>query len=115
MLGLVVLLVVLESFWQLQQVQALVHVFVGVRVNELTGVGLDELVLSGDSGAQVSLEEPRYTLPIATISHPIPATPTSTSVEETCALETPHTASYKKIASLTVDPEATSDPPDQNN
>ncbi|XP_072542974.1 potassium channel, subfamily K, member 7 [Salminus brasiliensis] len=109
-LGLVVLLVVAESFWQLQQVQALVRLFVGPRVSEITGVCLDEL--TGDPAAQVSPEEPRYTLPISTISHPIPAA--SPSVEETLSLGKPHVASYEKTASLIVHPEALSDLPDQN-
>uniref|UniRef100_A0A8C2FFT7 Potassium channel, subfamily K, member 7 n=1 Tax=Cyprinus carpio TaxID=7962 RepID=A0A8C2FFT7_CYPCA len=48
MLGLIVLLVVMESFWELQQVQAILRFFAGPRQGELKGVGLDELVLSGD-------------------------------------------------------------------
>ncbi|XP_059358201.1 potassium channel subfamily K member 1-like [Carassius carassius] len=77
MLGLIVLLVVVESLWELQQVQAIQRFFTGPRQGELKGVGLDELVLSGDmAGAE---EEPHYTLPISTISPALldsPATPT---------------------------------------
>ncbi|KAL0189441.1 hypothetical protein M9458_016540, partial [Cirrhinus mrigala] len=47
-LGLIVLVVVMESFWELQQVQAILRFFAGPRQSELKGVGLDELVLSGD-------------------------------------------------------------------
>ncbi|XP_051984483.1 potassium channel subfamily K member 1-like [Xyrauchen texanus] len=77
MLGLVVLLVVLESFWELQQVQAVLRFFTGPREGELLGAGLDELVLSGDLADPE--EEPQYTLPISTISPAFsnsPATPT---------------------------------------
>ncbi|XP_050971541.1 potassium channel, subfamily K, member 7 isoform X2 [Labeo rohita] len=77
MLGLTVLLVVMESFWELQQVQGILRFFAGPRQGELKGVGLDELVLSGDmAGAE---EEPHYSLPISTISPAFsdsPATPT---------------------------------------
>uniref|UniRef100_A0A671N189 Potassium channel, subfamily K, member 7 n=1 Tax=Sinocyclocheilus anshuiensis TaxID=1608454 RepID=A0A671N189_9TELE len=77
MVGLIVLLVVMESCWELQQVQAIMRFFAGPRQGELKGVGLDELVLSGDmTGAE---EEPHYTLPISTISPAFtdsPATPT---------------------------------------
>ncbi|XP_049337834.1 potassium channel, subfamily K, member 7 [Astyanax mexicanus] len=109
-LGLIVLLVVAESFWQLQQVQDLVRLFVGPRVSELMGVGLDEL--TRDSGAQISPMEPRYTLPISTISHPIPAA--SSPVEGTFTLGKPRMASYEKAVSATVHPEPPIDPPDQN-
>ncbi|KAL7876153.1 hypothetical protein AOLI_G00111160 [Acnodon oligacanthus] len=114
-LGLVVLLVVVESFWQLQQVQALVRLFAGARVSELMGVDLDELVVGGHSGAQVSSEEPQYTLPISTISHPVPAAHTSASAEETFTPETPHAASCEKTASPTVHPEGIIDSPDEPN
>lgn len=104
MLGLVVLLVVVESCWQLQQVQAVVRLFIGPRVCELMGVGLDELVLGTDSGAQVSPEQPQYKLPIATISHPVNAAQTSPSVEETFTLGAPRGANCEKTVH-----------PDQNN
>lgn len=78
MLGLIVLLVVLESFWELQQVQAILHFFAGPPwQGELKGMSLDELVLSGDMAGPE--EEPHYTLPISTISPTFsdsPATPT---------------------------------------
>ncbi|XP_058638935.1 potassium channel, subfamily K, member 7 isoform X3 [Onychostoma macrolepis] len=78
MVGLIVLLVVMESCWELPQVQAILRFFAGPWQGELRGVGLDELVLGGDmTGAE---EEPHYTLPISTISPAFtdsPATPTT--------------------------------------
>ncbi len=79
MVGLIVLLVVMESCWELQQVQAILCFFAGPWQGELNGVGLDELVLSGDMTS--AEEEPHYTLPISTISPAFtdspPATPTT--------------------------------------
>ncbi|XP_066537670.1 potassium channel, subfamily K, member 7 [Hoplias malabaricus] len=111
-LGLVVLLVVVESFWQLQQVQAFVRLFTGPRVSELMGDGLDQLGLSGDSGAQVSSEEPQYIPHISTISHPITGTTSSPAANETL---TPKAANYEKTASLTAHPDTVSEPPDHKN
>ncbi|KAG5853270.1 hypothetical protein ANANG_G00071330 [Anguilla anguilla] len=48
LLGLMVLLVVLETFWRLPQTQALVRFFSGPWEGPLDGLALDELTLSGD-------------------------------------------------------------------
>lgn len=67
--GLVVLLVVLETFWALPQVQALIRVFTGPRSTELKGLNLDEMVQDWDHTCPNSPDEaPEYALPISTIS-----------------------------------------------
>ncbi|XP_055053016.2 LOW QUALITY PROTEIN: potassium channel, subfamily K, member 7 [Misgurnus anguillicaudatus] len=77
--GLIMLLVVLESIWELQQIQAVLRFFAGPQEGELKEIWLDELVLSGDlTGPE---EEPHYTLPISTISPAFLNLPTSPSIE----------------------------------
>ncbi|XP_063042439.1 potassium channel, subfamily K, member 7 [Engraulis encrasicolus] len=67
--GLVVLLVVLETFWVLPQVQALVRVFTGQHTTELKGLDLDEMVQDWDDTCPNSpTEAPEYALPISMIS-----------------------------------------------
>lgn len=69
--GLVVLLVVLETWWVLPQVQALVRVFTGPprHTTELKGVDLDEMVQGWDHTYPNSPEDgPEYALPISTIA-----------------------------------------------
>ncbi|XP_051580665.1 potassium channel subfamily K member 1-like [Myxocyprinus asiaticus] len=104
MLGLVVLLVVLESFWELQQVQAVLRFFAGPREGELMVVGLDELVLSGDLADPE--EEPQYTLPISTISPAFSNSPATPTIELPPDLDPPCLASTEKnpFPSLRPDP-----------
>ncbi|XP_031440752.1 potassium channel, subfamily K, member 7 isoform X3 [Clupea harengus] len=67
--GLVVLLVVLETFWVLPQVQALIRVFTGPQSTELKGEDLDEMVQGWEHEYPNSPEDtPEYALPISTIS-----------------------------------------------
>ncbi|KAK7176885.1 hypothetical protein R3I93_000969 [Phoxinus phoxinus] len=95
MLGLIVLLVVLESFWELQQVQAILHFFSGPPwLGELKGLGLDELVLSGDMAGPE--EEPHYTLPISTISPTFSDSPATPTVELPPNFDMPPMATSKE-------------------
>ncbi|KAG5260686.1 hypothetical protein AALO_G00295290 [Alosa alosa] len=87
--GLVVLLVVLETFWVLPQVQALIRLFSQPsNTTELKGVDLDEMVLGWDHTYPNSPEEgPEYALPISTISPcppevPLPLSPPQPSPEK---------------------------------
>ncbi|XP_076829302.1 potassium channel, subfamily K, member 7 [Brachyhypopomus gauderio] len=75
-LGLVVLLVVLESFWELHQVQALLRVCAGPHVRAINGIDLDEMAPSGDPADGL-----QYTCPISTISPHLSSAPTTTSVD----------------------------------
>ncbi|XP_062849197.1 potassium channel, subfamily K, member 7 [Trichomycterus rosablanca] len=93
LLGLVVLLVVMESFWKLQQVQALVRFFVGPWVTELQGVDLDELELSEGPDSDSPAEDTRYMSPISIISHSLP---TANPVEKTFTLGSLHRANLEK-------------------
>ncbi|XDV18851.1 hypothetical protein PO909_024458 [Leuciscus waleckii] len=103
MLGLIVLLVVLESFWELQQVQAILHFFSGPTwLGELKGVGLDELVLSGDMAGPE--EEPHYTLPISTISPTFSDSPATPTVELPPNVDMPPMATSKEKVSPSLRP-----------
>ncbi|KAJ8281806.1 hypothetical protein COCON_G00043250 [Conger conger] len=82
LLGLLVLLVVLETFWRLPQTQALIRFFSGPWESQLPGLALDELALCGDFLPPLSLkekaprkEDPQYFCPISTISPTVPDTP----------------------------------------
>lgn len=103
MLGLIVLLVVLESFWELQQVQAILHFFSGPTwLGELKGVGLDELVLSGDMAGPE--QEPHYTLPISTISPTFSDSPATPTVELPPNFDMPPMATSKEKVSPSLRP-----------
>ncbi|KAG7330065.1 hypothetical protein KOW79_006287 [Hemibagrus wyckioides] len=93
-LGLIVLLVVMESFWHLQQVQALVHLFAGPAAAALIEDGLDELVLSEwtDSHDDSSVDV-QFRPPISIISQNMPDSPTNPCVEDSSAPFTPKMAS----------------------
>ncbi|XP_036403555.1 potassium channel, subfamily K, member 7 [Megalops cyprinoides] len=90
LLGLVFLLVVLETFWELPQARALVRFFSGCREGQIKGLALDELILTADTPLTLKerappKEEPQYSLPISTISpsnpnEPQPSTTQSTSL-----------------------------------
>lgn len=97
MLGLVVLLVVMESFWQLPQVRALVHFFVGSTAGALKEDGLDELALSEWSdNHDIPTADVQFRPPISIISQNMPESPTAPSVDDSHTLFTPQVASYKK-------------------
>uniref|UniRef100_A0A4W4GUN5 Potassium channel domain-containing protein n=1 Tax=Electrophorus electricus TaxID=8005 RepID=A0A4W4GUN5_ELEEL len=114
-LGLVALLVVLESFWELQQVQALLRVFAGPHVREIKGLCLDEMVLGGDPWAGVSpVDRLQYMCPISTISPHLSDAPTAISAEERFILGPLQMSSSEKAASLSLHPDTSPDPPDQN-
>ncbi|KAK9972255.1 hypothetical protein ABG768_025577 [Culter alburnus] len=107
MLGLIVLLVVLESFWELQQVQGILRFFAGPRHGELKGVGLDELVLSGDmTGPE---EEPHYTLPISTISPAFSDSPATPTIELPPIFDLPPMATSKENVPPSLRPNSTPD------
>ncbi|XP_028828713.1 potassium channel, subfamily K, member 7 [Denticeps clupeoides] len=74
--GLVVLFVVLETFWELPQVQALVRLFAGPRSMDLKGLDLGEMVFECGPASPASPEESaQYALPISTISSCAPERP----------------------------------------
>lgn len=91
--GLVVLLVVLETWWVLPQVQALVRLFTGPprRATELKGVDLDEMVQGWDHTYPNSPEEgPKYALPISTIAPCPPELPPPQPSPEQGQEDLPH-------------------------
>ncbi|KAJ8337652.1 hypothetical protein SKAU_G00366180 [Synaphobranchus kaupii] len=82
LLGLTVLLVVLETFWELPQAQALIRFFSGPWESQLDGLAFDELTLNGEFLPPLNLrEEPQYLCPISTISPTIPDTPHLSSTQ----------------------------------
>ncbi|XP_018599947.1 potassium channel, subfamily K, member 7 [Scleropages formosus] len=68
LLGLVVLLLVLETIWELPQIRGLIRLVSGLREGQLMGLAMDELDLGEDHRPQSSAEELQYSLPISTIS-----------------------------------------------
>ncbi|TTI61484.1 Potassium channel subfamily K member 1 [Bagarius yarrelli] len=114
--GLVVLLVVVESFWQLQQVQNLVRLFVGpaaasLRDDDLT---LDEWKDNHENPTAFVQFKP----PISIISHCMSNLPTSCVVEDSCTPFKPHVAIHKKMladAHPSLQPITDPDPANQNN
>ncbi|KAJ8405375.1 hypothetical protein AAFF_G00318480 [Aldrovandia affinis] len=83
LLGLMVLLVVLETFWELPQTQSLIRLFSGPREGQLHGLAFDELILNGDSLPPLNLkerappkEETQYSLPTSSIPDPPPLSST---------------------------------------
>uniref|UniRef100_UPI0001CF1345 potassium channel, subfamily K, member 7 n=1 Tax=Danio rerio TaxID=7955 RepID=UPI0001CF1345 len=107
LLGLIVLLVVLESFWELQQFQAVLRFFSGPRLSELNGLSLDELVLTGDmTGPE---EEPQYTLPISTISPAFSDSPATPTIELLPVFGLPSIPASKDYDHSSLRPNPTSD------
>ncbi|KAI5104153.1 potassium channel, subfamily K, member 1b isoform 1 [Silurus meridionalis] len=105
MLGLVVLLVVMESFWQLQQVQAVVHLFVGSTSASVKEVGLDELAFSEwPDNHDIQTLDIKFMPPISIISHHISNSPKNAFAEDACA------PSYKRRPAH--QPEVQPDPAD---
>ncbi|KAI1898536.1 hypothetical protein AGOR_G00073370 [Albula goreensis] len=73
-LGLMVLLVVMETLWELPQAKALIRFFSGPQESKINGLALDELILTRDSLPPLNLmekgpskKEPQYCLPTSTI------------------------------------------------
>ncbi|XP_053089367.1 potassium channel, subfamily K, member 7 [Pangasianodon hypophthalmus] len=115
-LGLVVLLVVMESFWKLQQVQALVRLFVGSTAASLKEDDLDEQALSEwPDSHDIPTADVQFKPPISIISHRISDLPPTPSVEDACTPFTPQVASYKKTVRPPHQPDTDPDPADQNN
>ncbi|XP_029931622.1 potassium channel, subfamily K, member 7 [Myripristis murdjan] len=88
LVGLVMITTFRETVLELPQVQAVIRLFSGPRDRELEGVHLSELALR----MQTSEEEPRYSLPISTISSsplestlPSPKQPASPHFQKTKA------------------------------
>ncbi|KAK2860616.1 hypothetical protein Q7C36_004782 [Tachysurus vachellii] len=107
-LGLIVLLVVMESFWQLQQVRDVVRLFAGPAASALTEDGLDELALcEWTDNHDNPTQDVQFMPPISIISHNMPDSPTTPCVEDSCSPFTPQVARYKKTQPDT--------DPDQNN
>lgn len=116
MIGLVVLLVVMESFWQLQQVQALVHLFVGSTAASLNEDGLDELGLSEwPDDHDIPATDVQFKPPISIISHRMPESPATPFVEEACTPFPPQVASCKQVVRPLHLPDTDPDAADQNN
>ncbi|XP_071782138.1 potassium channel, subfamily K, member 7 [Centroberyx gerrardi] len=97
LVGLVVIMTFRDTVLEVPQVQALIRLFSGPRDRELEGVHLDELVLSG----RKSEEEPRYSLPISTI--------TSSPIEPTLPSPDLHTTRPSSPKAPTVTAASTSD------
>lgn len=100
MLGLVVLLVVMESFWQLQQVKVVARLFIGSSAASLEEDGLDELVLSEwPDNHDIPTADTQFSPPISIISHSMPESPATPFVEDAFTPCTPQAASSKKTVS----------------
>lgn len=116
MLGLVVLLVVMESFWKLQQVQALVRLFVGSTAASLKEDDLEELVLGEwPDSHDIPTAAVQFRPPISIISHRMSDSPAFPFVEDACTSFTAKAATYKKTVCPQHQPDTDPDPADQNN
>lgn len=103
----------MESFWQLQQVQALVHLFVGSTAAALKEEDLDELALSDwPDNHDIPTADIQFRPPISIISHHMSDSPANPFVEDACTSFTPQVASYEKTVRP---PDTDPDPADQNN
>lgn len=113
MLGLVVLLVVVESFWQLQQVQALVHFFAGSTAAPLQEDGLDELTLGEwPDNHESPTADIEFRPPISIISQNMSKSPVTPSVDDSHMLFTQKVAGYKKTECHPDEPDIDPDPAD---
>lgn len=115
MLGLVVLLVVMESFWQLQQVQALVCLFVGsAAAASLKEDDLDELGLSEwPDNYEISEVDIKFRPPISIISQRM-SDSSNPFVEDAFVPFTSQETNYRKTECPPHQPDPDLDPADQN-
>lgn len=113
-LGLVVLLVVVESFWQLQQVKSVARLFVGSSAAS-PKEDLGELALSEwPDSLEISTSDIQFSPPISIISHYMPESAATPFMEDAFTAFSPQAASCWTVCPPQ-QPDADPEPADQNN